>query len=227
MKQGSSPSDATSAANVKEASTLTFPPSVKPSGAAKEELKEEPSTEDELLLEWAVYNSNSDSETIVSISADDLIAQGKSLSETSGAQNEPGEVGERYFELKLVNAEKKKLGNLSFIWWGDSSWANLMNFNIHSGDLADFCRKLWPAAGRRQNQYCDMAIEFGDSPHSYVEVNDLIAETFDSMDEDSAGNYVFGSWRSSNPRLPNNGTRASSRQWLDIVDWKTVYIDYL
>jgi hypothetical protein len=174
MKQASSPSAVTSDSNVKGAST--FPTSVK-SVAAKDDPapKTEP-TKEQLLLEWSVYDSDTDS-------ADDMIAQGKSLAETSGAQQEPGEVGERSFELKLAsNKEKEKLGSLRFEWWDDSSQASLMNFNIHSADLADFCRKLWPAAGRRQNQYCDTAIEFGDSPHSHVEVNDLIAGTFDSMD---------------------------------------------
>lgn len=45
--------------------------------------------------------------------------------------------------------------------------------------MADYCRALWPAAGRESDEYNAMAIEFGDSPHSGVEVNELIADTLD------------------------------------------------
>jgi hypothetical protein len=181
MEQASSSSGVTSTPNAEEA--LKFPIAATP--GTKEEPKKEP-TQNELLLEWTVYHLKNDSETKVVISADDMIAQGKSLAETRAVQQETGEVGERCFVLKLVNhQEKKELGFLCFDWWDDSSKANLMNFNIHSQDLADFCRELWLAAGRRRNQYCDMAIEFGRSPHSSVEVNGLIAETFGSMDEET------------------------------------------
>ena len=47
-------------------------------------------------------------------------------------------------------------------------------------DLADFCRSLWKAAGRPYREYNDMAIEFGESRHSWVEVNDLIMDATDS-----------------------------------------------
>lgn len=94
---------------------------------------------------------------------------------------------ERYFELKLLDStttdnkkedddNENRLASLSFVWWEDSTNANLMNFNQMSGDLADFCRHLWTAAGRPKDQYSDFGIEFGYSPHSTVEVHELISE---------------------------------------------------
>ena len=60
-----------------------------------------------------------------------------------------------------------------------------MNFNQKSHDLARFCDMLWCAAGRNPREYCDMAIEFGNSPHSLVEVNELIADS-------ASHNYGYG-----------------------------------
>ena len=49
---------------------------------------------------------------------------------------------------------------------------------------------LWPAAGRDSEEYSDMAIEFGDSPHSGVEVNELIADALDCDYETPETTYL-------------------------------------
>jgi hypothetical protein len=52
-------------------------------------------------------------------------------------------------------------------------------------DLADLCFPLWCAAGRKKSEYNDMAIEFGESRHSGVEVNELIADALGGGDYDT------------------------------------------
>ena len=51
---------------------------------------------------------------------------------------------------------------------------NLMHFHIRSQDLANFCRKLWVAAGKNEDVYDDMSIEFGESKYSKVEIKKLV-----------------------------------------------------
>lgn len=90
---------------------------------------------DELILEWENYEDGDESR--LSISADEAIAQGISLGETSAAEkNEKGEWEERYYTLKLVNkrkgADNNEMAELNFVWWADSSHAHLMNFNQKS-----------------------------------------------------------------------------------------------
>lgn len=63
------------------------------------------------------------------------------------------------------------------LFTGIDALSNLICSVVRTGqDLANFCSTLWCAAGRKRNQYNDMAIEFGSSPHSGVEVNELIAD---------------------------------------------------
>jgi hypothetical protein len=47
-------------------------------------------------------------------------------------------------------------------------------------DLANLSATLWRVAGRKQKEYSGMAIEFGESRHSRVEVNELIFEALHS-----------------------------------------------
>ena len=73
-----------------------------------------------------------------------------------------------------VTKEGKVLARIDLLWWVDARKATLMHFHQLSQDLADFSGELWIAAGRRSSDYCDMSIEFGESRHSYVQVNSLI-----------------------------------------------------
>mmetsp|Transcript_22258 Transcript_22258/g.40123 ORF Transcript_22258/g.40123 Transcript_22258/m.40123 type:complete len:292 (-) Transcript_22258:294-1169(-) len=137
---------------------------------------------DELLLEWSTWDSNTDECIDSCIPVDEIL--GIPFAETKAVkENEKGENHERGYRLKLVDkkegSKNKELAHLSFQWWEESARANLMNFNQLSEDLADFSSKLWGAAGRNENEYSDMAIEFGESRHSGVEVNDLLVEAYD------------------------------------------------
>jgi len=69
---------------------------------------------------------------------------------------------------------RKALVEISVYYWKVA--ITLMHFHILSQDLANFCRKLWVAAGKNEDVYDDMAIEFGESRYSHVEVKTLISK---------------------------------------------------
>ena len=70
----------------------------------------------------------------------------------------------------------KTLAKINFDWWDDRDGATLMHFHQSRQDLAEFCMELWAAAGRNTTDYCDMAVEFGESRYSHVKVSRLIEE---------------------------------------------------
>jgi hypothetical protein len=80
---------------------------------------------DELILEWSNYEG-ADGRTPYSISVDEFIAEGVGLAQITAAQeNETGEWKERGYALKLMGSDQKELSRLNFVWWADSSRANL------------------------------------------------------------------------------------------------------
>eukprot|EP00978_Attheya_sp_CCMP212_P009746 scaffold23195_cov51-Attheya_sp.AAC.2 len=140
----------------------------------------------EVLLEWSDYKDGT--KMNVSFPASKIIDEILTIpfADTRVVENEPCDHGDRHFTLKIAdktegcnNSEGSK--SISFIWWKESSNANLMNFNELSKSKEReryLGPKLWGAAGRKRNQYNGMAIEFGQSPHSRVEVNELLLDAF-------------------------------------------------
>jgi hypothetical protein len=93
--------------------------------------------------------------------------------------NTKGENHEYHFTMCLVDSQsehRRVLVEIETCYWTDEDDANLMEFNRLSHELADFCRPLWADAGRRKSEYSDIAIEFGESPHSGVEISTLVEE---------------------------------------------------
>jgi hypothetical protein len=69
---------------------------------------------------------------------------------------------------------RKTLVEIRVYYWKVA--ITLMHFHILSQDLANFCRNLWVAAGKNEDVYDEMAIEFGESRYSHVEVKTLISK---------------------------------------------------
>lgn len=69
---------------------------------------------------------------------------------------------------------RKTLVEIGVYYWKIA--ITLMHFHALSQDLANFCRNLWTAAGKDEDVYDDMAIEFGESRYSHVEVKSLIGK---------------------------------------------------
>ena len=88
-----------------------------------------------------------------------------------------GENFEHRLHLCLVNSkdtDRTVLVEIHVYYWNIA--ITLMHFHILSQDLANFSRQLWIAAGRNEDDYCDMSIEFGESKHSHIAVKTLITK---------------------------------------------------
>ena len=70
--------------------------------------------------------------------------------------------------------DRKVLVEIGVYYWKVA--ITLMHFHILSQDLANFCGQLWIAAGKKADEYFDMAIEFGESKHSHVPVKSLVSK---------------------------------------------------
>ena len=70
--------------------------------------------------------------------------------------------------------DRKVLVEIGVFYWKVA--ITLMHFHILSQDLANFCGKLWEAAGKNVDEYSDMDIEFGNSKHSHVPVKSLVSK---------------------------------------------------
>ena len=153
-----------------------------------------------LKLSWVVQSEGQEDipwgekeETEVSVWAEDFAASGRVR---MVATNATGENDERNVTATLVRTTTKKgdkeeeLATVKLLWWADRELAHLMNFNMLMQELADFSSTLWGAAGRSRRAYSDMAIEFGESPHSRQDVNELIEEATGAPDEAEETLYV-------------------------------------
>lgn len=130
-------------------------------------------------LEW-VKNKNDKKleEFNFSMFADDIPkSKGFKNSRVFAKKNgsEQGENHEYILSFCLVDSKEKDRKTLVEIdTWYWTVPINLMHFNILSQDLANFCRTLWRASGRKMDLYCDMAIEFGESKYSTVTIASLV-----------------------------------------------------
>lgn len=96
--------------------------------------------------------------------------------EFEGEFGKEGENHEHSFSMCLVDSkadDRKVLAEIGVYYW--TLPINLMHFHILSQDLANFSRQLWVAAGRDEDAYDDMSIEFGCSRHGKVAVKSLVS----------------------------------------------------
>jgi hypothetical protein len=153
--------------------------------AVKVKTEEEEDKRDYYLeIKWENYGDDSDGNWVTTKYSmfDDEISDENGGIEMSrvfeGAEKkDEGENHQLYLTLCLVDGkseDRKTLVEIEVYYW--TLPINLMHFNILSQDLANFCRDLWKAAGRNADDYCDMAIEFGESRFSKVEILELIEE---------------------------------------------------
>ncbi|KAL9183276.1 hypothetical protein ACHAXT_005063 [Thalassiosira profunda] len=97
--------------------------------------------------------------------------------EFEGEFGKEGENHEYSLTICLVDSkadDRKVLVEIGVYYW--ILPINLMHFHILSQDLANFSRKLWVAAGRNEDVYDDMSIEFGYSKHGKVAVKSLVSK---------------------------------------------------
>eukprot|EP00956_Cyclotella_meneghiniana_P007672 scaffold10284_cov61-Cyclotella_meneghiniana.AAC.7 len=88
-----------------------------------------------------------------------------------------GDNHEHRLHLCLVNSkdtDRTVLVEIHVYYWNVA--ITLMHFHILSQDLANFSRQLWIAAGRNEDDYCDMSVEFGESKYSHITVKSLITK---------------------------------------------------
>mmetsp|Transcript_7815 Transcript_7815/g.17640 ORF Transcript_7815/g.17640 Transcript_7815/m.17640 type:complete len:292 (+) Transcript_7815:115-990(+) len=135
-----------------------------------------------LEIKWENYNYDDGQDTVekYSMFADEIPNEGGfSMSRVfQGTQkSEEGEEHQHGLTFCFVDSkseDRKVLVEIDTSYW--TVPVNLMHFNQASQDLANFCRYLWKAADRDANDYSDMAIEFGSSPYSGVEISTLVEE---------------------------------------------------
>jgi hypothetical protein len=150
----------------------------------KTEEKTEESRDYYLEIKWENYGEDANGNWVTTKYSmfDDEISEEDGGIEMSrvfvGAEEkEEGENHELCLTLCLVDGkseDRKTLVEIEVYYW--TVPINLMHFNMLSQDLANFCQDLWKAAGRNADEYCGMAIEFGESRFSKVEILELIDE---------------------------------------------------
>ena len=130
---------------------------------------------EEYFLEVKWYEYTDDGDITHSIFADEIPKGTKFGNSRPFLEKEQGENHEYSLDFCLVDsksANRKVLVEIGALYW--ILPINLMHFHIRSQDLANFCRKLWVAAGKNEDVYDDMSIEFGESKYSKVEIKKLV-----------------------------------------------------
>ena len=139
-------------------------------------------TTDTVKLAWGTYNTETSTFDEHSVSIAEIDSVSAAL---QGA--EAGENNEHSLSLSLTR-DGKALAKIDLNWWDDREGATLMHFHQLRQDLADFCMELWTEAGRSTRDYNDMAVEFGESRYSGLEVGCLIE---DALDCDLASEILY------------------------------------
>lgn len=146
-------------------------------GAARP-VKREKTEERVLEMKWLIGNHDANDEWVeedFAMFADEIPRRGGMAQSRAILENEQGENHQYGLDMCLVDGKsehRKTLVSIDTWYW--TVPINLMHFNILSADLADFCRPLWVDAGRRESEYSDMAIEFGESKHCGVKISTLV-----------------------------------------------------
>ena len=135
-----------------------------------------------LEIKWDEYISAAqrnmvDDDSVVnhSVFADEI--RGKFSDSSIFMKKYEGENHEHNLTFCLVDSKsehRKELVEIHVYYWDLP--INLMHFHILSQDLANFSRKLWVAAGKNEDVYCDMSIEFGSSNIGKWEVKKLVSK---------------------------------------------------
>ena len=128
-----------------------------------------------LEVKWYEYDIDNNKDIHHSLFVDDIPKGTKFSNSQAFLKKYEGENHEYHLTFCLVDSKSEHRNTLVEI--GSYYWnlpINLMHFHILSQDLANFCRKLWVAAGKNEDVYCDMSIEFGESKYSKVEIKKLI-----------------------------------------------------
>lgn len=185
---------------------------------AAQTLNNKKKKKEERLLEfkWSTYDSDG-KETRFSMFEDEVgETTTNCLSDTRAVnENKAGENREYNITICLVDNGKSEhrrvLAEIDVDYWKPS--ITLMHFNQKSQDLAHFCRSLWSAAPERNdNDYSDMAIEFGESRYSHLDIITLIEEaTEGSRYEDWYDHVMY----IDKAKLSQGSTEIESRELLD------------
>lgn len=128
-----------------------------------------------LEIKWYEYDVDNSADINHSIFADEIPKGTKFAESRAFLKKYEGENHEYSLSLCLVDSkseDRKVLVELDVWYWYLP--INLMHFHILSQDLANFCRSLWVAAGKDEDVYDDMSIEFGYSKIGKVEVKKLV-----------------------------------------------------
>jgi len=181
---------------------------------AAQTLNNKKKKKEERLLEfkWSTYSDGE--ETHFSMFEDETVETSTNcLSNTRAViENEAGENHEYRITICLVDNGKsdhrRVLAEIDVDYWKPS--ITLMHFNQKSQDLAHFCRSLWSAAPeRKDNDYSDMAIEFGESRYSHLDIITLIGEVSGYEDWYDHVMYI------NSAKLSQGSTEIESRELLD------------
>mmetsp|Transcript_3693 Transcript_3693/g.8153 ORF Transcript_3693/g.8153 Transcript_3693/m.8153 type:complete len:354 (+) Transcript_3693:69-1130(+) len=146
---------------------------------AKKAKKEKKAVEEKHSLEikWYEYDVENDADVNHSMFADDIPKRGKFSDSRAFLQRYEGENHQYGLTMCLVDGKsehRKVLVEMDVYYWYLP--INLMHFHILSQDLANFCRKLWVAAGKNEDVYDDMSIEFGYCKNGKVAVKTLVGK---------------------------------------------------
>lgn len=160
----------------------------------------------DLEIRWRIYKGEEDDEgrelyDHFSMIGDEILSGGGIDCSRAILSNEEDEDSQAFeFKLSLISKgdnstssstnEKKKKKKNELLSIKASYWiipVNLMHFNMHSQELADFSYSLWASAGRDTDDYNGQEIEFGESEHSDVEISTLVkqASTIRTNDRDN------------------------------------------
>ena len=127
-------------------------------------------------IKWYEYDSDKDPPDVNHSMFVDDIPKGTKFSDCRAFQKKyEGENHQYGLSFCLVDNKsehRKVLVEIDAYYWNLP--INLMHFHILSQDLANFSRKLWVAAGKNEDLYDDMSIEFGYSNIGKWEVKKLV-----------------------------------------------------
>jgi len=128
-----------------------------------------------LEIKWYEYDVENDKDIYHTMFVDE-IPKGTKFSDCRAFQKKYEGENHQY-SISFCLVDSKSEDRKIMVEIGTDYWylpINLMHFHILSQDLANFSRKLWVAAGKNEDVYDDMSIEFGHSKIGKWEVKKLV-----------------------------------------------------